>query len=392
MKIFMFPGQGSQAKGMGAALFDRFDGLARQASDVLGYSIRELCLDDPRDELKDTRFTQPALYVVNALSYFARVEDGGSDPDFVMGHSLGEFNALLAAGCFDFLTGLKLVRYRGELMGRAANGAMAAIVNADQASIERMLAENGLTQLSLANYNTPSQIVISGAADEMTKARPLFSQGRMRFYPLATSGAFHSPFMRAAREEFARFLQSFRFAAPRVPVISNVTARPYEPDGIDVRLAGQIDSAVRWCDSVQYLLGVAERRGEPAEFEELGHGEVLARLVQTIREQTPADLIAGLAGEADVMAMTDEKEAEAMVGAAAPARRPGAALTDSRSAAEKVADWNRHHPVGTRVSSTRPEYRDLVTRTEAVLLFNHRAAVYMNGYHGYFDLDELTAV
>ncbi|WGS47007.1 ACP S-malonyltransferase [Burkholderia sp. JSH-S8] len=371
MKIYMFPGQGSQAKGMGGELFERFGDLTRQASELLGYSIRELCLDDPHGELKDTRFTQPALYVVNALSYFARLEDGGGEPDFVLGHSLGEFNALLVAGCFDFLTGLKLVRYRGELMGRAANGAMAAIVNADAASIERVLAENRLAQLTLANYNTPSQIVISGAADEMEKARPLLAQGRVRFYPLATSGAFHSPFMRPAREEFARFLKAFRFAPPRVPVISNLSARPYESHDIDVRLARQIDGAVRWCDSVQYLLGLAARRGEPAQFEELGHGDVLTRLVQTIRQQTPAERITALA---------DEVRASQEV----------VARVDSNSAANKVAEWNRRHPVGTRVHSTRPEYRGLVTRTEAVLLFQHRAAVYMDGYHGCFDLDELT--
>ncbi|WDD90496.1 ACP S-malonyltransferase (plasmid) [Burkholderia sp. FERM BP-3421] len=376
MQVFMFPGQGSQAKGMGGALFKRFGKLTDDASTMLGYSIRKLCLDDPRDELKDTRFTQPALYVVNALAYYARIEEAAKPPDFVMGHSLGEFNALLAAGCFDFLTGLELVRFRGQLMGRAENGAMAAIVNANQATIERTLIENGLTQLSLANYNTPSQIVISGAADEMAKAQLLFNSGDMRCYPLNTSGAFHSPFMRSAREEFARFLQSFRFAAPSVPVISNVSARPYESAGIDTALASQIDRPVRWCDSIQYLLGVAARRGEQIEFEELGNGDVLTRLVQAIRQQTSPEVIAHIATEVETGSTV------------APM---GAVAADARSAADKVAAWNRRYPVGTRVTSKHPEYRDLVTRTEAVVLFNQRAAVYMEGYHGYFDLNELTA-
>ncbi|WP_372362126.1 ACP S-malonyltransferase [Xanthomonas sp. NCPPB 1325] len=376
MKVFMFPGQGSQAKGMGRELFDRFVHLADEASEVLGYSLRSLCVDDPRGELKQTRFTQPALYVVNALSYYARIEDGASAPNFLIGHSLGEFNALLAAGCFDFVTGLKLVQYRGELMARVSNGAMAAIVNADKPTIERILAENQLTKVSLANYNTPSQIVISGAADEIAKAQALFSQNPMRYYPLNTSGAFHSSFMRPAREEFARFLKSFRLNAPQVPVISNVSARPYELSGIDECLANQIDSAVRWSEGVQYLLGIAERCGESVEFEELGHGDVLSRLVNAIRQQTPQ----GAAAPAIAM----ERDA---IGDASGRTDS----TESRTAEDKVAEWNRRYTVGTRVTSRLPDYRDLTTRTEAMLLFKHRAAVYMNGYHGYFDLDDLTA-
>ena len=110
MKAFIFPGQGSQSKGMGEDLFDRFSDLVAKADKLLGYSIKELCLEDPRRELNKTQFTQPALYCVNALSYYQRIEDGESPPDFLAGHSLGEFNALLAAECFDFEAGLKLVK------------------------------------------------------------------------------------------------------------------------------------------------------------------------------------------------------------------------------------------------------------------------------------------
>ena len=109
MKVYMFPGQGSQSKGMGGDLFDRFKDMTEKADSILGYSIKELCLEDPRSELGKTQFTQPALYVVNALSYFSKIEEAGKAPDFVAGHSLGEFNALMAAQCFDFETGLKLV-------------------------------------------------------------------------------------------------------------------------------------------------------------------------------------------------------------------------------------------------------------------------------------------
>ena len=126
MKICLFPGQGSQSKGMGAELFDRYPDWTAEADAVLGFSIRELCVDDPRGELGLTQFTQPALYVVNALTYRARQDDGGAVPDFVAGHSLGEYNALLAAGVFDFATGLRMVKRRGEIMGQVSGGGMAA--------------------------------------------------------------------------------------------------------------------------------------------------------------------------------------------------------------------------------------------------------------------------
>ena len=162
MKTYMFPGQGSQARGMGGSLFDEFPELTDKADKILGYSIKELCLEDPRKELKNTQFTQPALYVVNALSYYKRIQETGETPDYVAGHSLGEFNALLAAECFDFETGLKLVKKRGELMSQATDGAMAAILNANREQVETLLKENGFKNVDIANYNAPLQIVISG--------------------------------------------------------------------------------------------------------------------------------------------------------------------------------------------------------------------------------------
>src|SRR5690606_35248979 len=141
----MFPGQGSQSKGMGGMLFDEFQELTEKADKILGYSIKELCLEDSGKELGQTQFTQPALYVVNALSYFKKIKETGQKPDFVAGHSLGEFNALLAAECFDFEAGLKLVKKRGELMSEAGGGGMAAIINAGKEEIESILEKNGLT-------------------------------------------------------------------------------------------------------------------------------------------------------------------------------------------------------------------------------------------------------
>ena len=388
MKIYMFPGQGAQSRGMGEHLFDRFPERTRQADALLGYSIRELCLQDPREELGQTRFTQPALYVVNALAYFARHEDdGGRDPDVVLGHSLGEFDALMAAGCFDFETGLQLVRKRGELMSRAQGGGMAAILNASREEIEEILRENDLRNVYLANYNSPSQIVLSGLREEIDRAEPLFRKGRIRFYPLATSGAFHSVFMREAMEQFREHLAGVTFSAPRMPVVANVTARPYRRDAILETLADQIASTVRWSESVQYLLAQAKRDGRDPAFVELGPGEVLTRLVQTIRSQTPDavldQLIAETAAPTDAPSVATPAASAVVVDAPAS----GAPVTVER----KVADWNARHRIGTRVQSTREGYGALETRTEAMILFGHRAAVYMKGYNGYFDLDELTA-
>lgn len=372
MKTCMFPGQGSQAKGMGGAeLFDAFPDEVAQADAILGYSIRELCLEDPRQELNDTRFTQPALFVVNALSYLQRQREGKRPPDFLAGHSLGEFNALHAAECFDFQTGVRLVKKRGELMGRASGGAMAAVINASPEAIESALHEGGLANVYLANFNTPVQTVISGAAGEVAAAQPLLQKGNVLVFPLKTSGAFHTPFMQEAQDEFLAFLRTCDLAAPRITVMSNVTARPYEPDALIDTLARQIASPVRWSDGIRYLLSLGSE-ADPMEFEEVGHGDVLAKMMRAIGKAKPL---------APSMAA---RETEAVVPARAPA--PSVRTGD---AASKVAAWNRLHAVGTHVISAQTSQEPLRTRTEAIVLFGHRAAVYLEGYEGYFDLDEI---
>lgn len=368
MRAFMFPGQGSQSRGMGGTLFDEFKEVTRKADQILGYSIEELCLENPRGRLGKTQFTQPAMYVVNALSYLKKRRDSAVTPDYLAGHSLGELNALLAAECFDFETGLQLVRKRGELMSQADEGAMAAILNATREEIETLLRENGLTNIDLANYNTPSQIVISGALDEIRKAESLF-KGNMIYHPLNTSGAFHSRFMTAAGEEFRAYLESFQFAEPKIPVISNVTAQPYQKGALADNLARQISSTVRWCESIQFLLQVARDSSAEIQFEEIGTGDVLTKLLRTIKQQT----------------------APPQVRSPAPSAERQNGVVSRLTVQDRVNEWNSRHPVGIRVKSTVREYegKDLETRTEAVVLFGHRAAVYMKGYNGYFDLNEV---
>src|SRR5947209_5522982 len=146
MIAFLFPGQGSQRRGMGQGLFDEvreYATVENEVDAILGYSLRKLCLENPDDRLKETQFTQPSLYVVNALHYYKALSQG-TRPDYLAGHSLGEYNALLAAGVFDFLTGLRLVKKRGELMSQAKNGAMAAVIGLGVSIISKVIKENGL--------------------------------------------------------------------------------------------------------------------------------------------------------------------------------------------------------------------------------------------------------
>ena len=265
---------------MGADLFDRFPDWTADADRALGYSIRELCLDDPRGELGQTAFTQPALFVVNALAYRARVEAGRPAPAFVAGHSLGEYNALVAAGVFDFHTGLHLVGRRGALMGTVSGGGMAAIIGLAPERILALLAESEAGQrLDVANFNSFEQTVIAGRKDDLVAVKPAFQSAGARFIPLKVSAPFHSRYMREPMQAFEAELASVAFAQPAIPVVSNVTAAPYEPARMRETLASQIGQSVRWLDSVVYMLDHGA-----TEFEEVGPGTVLTGIVRKIRE------------------------------------------------------------------------------------------------------------
>ncbi len=280
MVTHVFPGQGSQAIGMGGPLFTEFPTEVQKADQILGYSIEKLCKENPNDQISQTEFTQPALYVVSALSYLKKLADTEQKPKFTAGHSLGEYNALLAAEVFDFETGLKLVQKRGRLMAAAKVGGMAAVIGLRPDDVQKVLQQENLNQLTIANYNSKSQIVISGARDEIKRAESLFTKAGAKLYViLKVSGAFHSPLMNDAKQEFESFLNNFNFSPPKIPVIANISAKPYEPDEIKSTLASQINHPVMWTQTIEYLIA----QGETA-FEEIGPGKVLAGLIARIQK------------------------------------------------------------------------------------------------------------
>jgi trans-AT polyketide synthase/acyltransferase/oxidoreductase domain-containing protein len=265
---------------MGAELFDRFPDWTAQADDVLGYSIRELCLNDPRGELGMTAFTQPALFVVNALSYRARETGGAPAPAFVAGHSLGEYNALVAAGTFDFSTGLQMVRERGALMGQVRGGGMTAVIGLSPDRIAGVLQDSEAgRRLDVANFNSPDQTVLAGPRDDLAAVEPaLKAAGARVCIALKVSAAFHSRYMHEPMRRFAEFLERFTFRPPAIPVVANLTGLPYAPAALRETLADQIGHAVKWLDSMRFLLdqGVTD-------FDEVGPGTVLTKLVTQIR-------------------------------------------------------------------------------------------------------------
>lgn len=281
-KAYLFPGQGSQCVGMGKELFEKYPQITKTADKVLGYSIRELCLEDSKKQLGITEFTQPALYTVNCLEYLESLDNNGEKPDFVAGHSLGEYAALFAAGVFDFETGLKIVKKRAELMNQEKGGAMAAVIGLTEEEIQEVLEENHLEQIYIANLNSPKQIVISGPKSDIGGLEELFKQNtKCRYILLNVSGAFHSPYMESAAKEFKDYISKFKFESPDIPIISNCTARPYHQRDIIDHMYMQMIKPVKWTETIRYLAGK-----DVADFEQIGPGNTTTNLVKQILKET----------------------------------------------------------------------------------------------------------
>ena len=304
---FIFPGQGSQAVGMGrnwtrepeaAAIFD-------QADAVLGFSISRLCWEGPEDELRLTANQQPAILTASVAQYRV-MERRGLEPALVAGHSLGEYSALVAAGALQFADAVQLVRRRGQLMQEAVPdgaGAMAAVIGLEADDVQTISREAARDQVcTVANFNAPGQTVVAGHREAVERAVVLAQEGGARkALMLPVSAPFHSPLMRPAREGLAPLLAQTPFADPTVPVVCNVDARPVLT-GAAARdaLARQVDAPVRWVESIRWMV----EHGGVEDFVEVGPGRVLSGLVKRIvsgrRPRSfggPEDLADGFFGE-----------------------------------------------------------------------------------------------
>ncbi|MEO1563213.1 MAG: ACP S-malonyltransferase [Pseudomonadota bacterium] len=281
-KAVVFPGQGSQAVGMGAALFENDSDFAdqeQQIDSILGFSVRDICLNGPKETLDQTRYTQPCLYVLNALHYAAHIRSAAM-PTHVAGHSLGEYNALLVAGVFDFFTGLKIVKARADAMSQAKDGAMAAVIGLDAEQVAKAL-DRHHPDIDIANLNAQAQIVISGPKTSIEKAKRTITQaGAKQYIVLPVSAAFHSRYMQPAARVFAEHIAGINFAPPRLTVISNLTASEYPQDSDSIRsiLSEHLFRPVLWTQTISAL-----STNGPLDIVEIGHGKTLTRLIAQIQ-------------------------------------------------------------------------------------------------------------
>ena len=282
-KAFVFPGQGAQFVGMGKDLYES-NALAKEmfekANEILGYRITDIMFNGTDEELRQTKVTQPAVFLHSVISAICLGDD--FLPDMVAGHSLGEFSALVAAGALSFEDGLRLVYARAMAMQKACEikpSTMAAIINLPDEVIEKVCAEiDGI--VVPANYNSPGQVVISGEVEAIKEAcARLKEAGAKRALPLAVGGAFHSPLMEPARQELAAAIEATDFKTPICPIYQNVDAKPYtNPQDIKKNLLMQLTSPVRWTQTVKNMIADGM-----TEFTECGPGQVLTGLIGRIQ-------------------------------------------------------------------------------------------------------------
>ena len=287
MRAYVFPGQGAQFVGMGKDLYDQSP-LAKEyfekANDILGYRITDLMFEGTPEDLKQTKVTQPAVFLHSVIS--AIVLGDEFKPDMVAGHSLGEFSALVAAGALSFEDGLRLVYARAMAMQKACEkepSTMAAVLGLSDEAVEEVCDSIKDLVVVPANYNCPGQLVISGSIEGIDKACELLKEkGAKRALKLPVGGAFHSPLMQPASEELQAAINATTFSTPVCPVYQNVNAYPQtNPDSIKENLIAQLTAPVRWTQTVKNMV-----TDGAVEFAELGPGDVLKGLVKKISPES----------------------------------------------------------------------------------------------------------
>lgn len=285
MKAYVFPGQGAQFVGMGKSTYDShpdIKAMFEKANEILGFRITDLMFEGTDEDLRQTKVTQPAIFLHSVL--LAKSLGNDFKPEMTAGHSLGEFSALVAVGALSFEDGLKLVYRRALAMQRACESepsTMAAILGLEDSVVEKVL--DSIPEVVVAaNYNSPGQLVISGSIEGINIAcEKLKEAGAKRALPLKVGGAFHSPLMNPAKEELAEAINSTRFNKPICPIYQNVTAKPTDnPEKIKTNLIDQLTSPVQWTQIVQNMAADGLNH-----CVELGPGSVLQGLVKKIAPQ-----------------------------------------------------------------------------------------------------------
>ncbi len=297
MKAIVFPGQGAQFSGMGKDLYESSEeakAMFEKANEILGYRITDIMFEGTDEELKQTKVTQPAVFLHSVI--LAKVL--GLKPDMTAGHSLGEFSALVVAGALSFEDGLKLVYQRATAMQKACEAApstMAAIIALPDETVEQICAEVSQPGNVVvgANYNCPGQIVISGNIDAVnTACEKLKAAGAKRALPLKVGGAFHSPLMQPAKDELQQAIEATEFHTPSCPVYQNVDAQAHtDAEEIKQNLIAQLTASVRWTQEVQNMIAAGA-----TEFTECGPGKALQGMIAKIAKGNEAVTVTGVQG------------------------------------------------------------------------------------------------